>query len=324
MEPGAEFQVELCGRAVPARNTEDEVRATQRGKAIDPGSVQRYLEGKFGDDLDAVRSAMEKLTKAPPEPKRSRNVSGTAPLSGRRSRERANARPGDTPRKRRWGCSHMETTWDGVTRYETLTAQAAAMSRSLADAAQANDWPRAIEILGQSRLVNSSRPGDPSLNAPLHLAAHAGAPVEVVEQLLFLGAWRTLRNANGERPVDIARTRGHEHLLSILEPVFKRDVPRDVLMKLQENFHAVIRKRAAGLVRQHALRLPELEPLLEVDEPRMWFAVPGMYGGFDYRLERSGTDPLLISESGSRVAGGSGQRHEITASGSELVEKGFA
>jgi hypothetical protein len=56
-EPGAEFQVELCGRGVPAKNTEDGVRATQRGKLIEPDSVQRYLEGKFGDDLDAVRSA---------------------------------------------------------------------------------------------------------------------------------------------------------------------------------------------------------------------------------------------------------------------------
>jgi hypothetical protein len=60
-EPGAEFQVELCGRAVPAKNTQEGIRATQRGKAIDPDSVQRYLEDKFGDDLDAVRSAMEKL-----------------------------------------------------------------------------------------------------------------------------------------------------------------------------------------------------------------------------------------------------------------------
>jgi hypothetical protein len=65
-EPGAEFQVELCGRAVPARNIEDGIRATQRGKPIDPDSVERYLEDKFGDDLDAVRSAMEKLAGAYP------------------------------------------------------------------------------------------------------------------------------------------------------------------------------------------------------------------------------------------------------------------
>jgi hypothetical protein len=217
----------------------------------------------------------------------------------------------------------METIWDGVTRPETLKPEAAALWQTLADALEANDWPRTLEILEQSRLVNTTRLGDQSLNAPLHHAAHAGAPVEVVERLLVLGAWKTLRNANGERPVDVARRKGHGHLLSILEPVFKRDVPRDVLRKLQENLHAVIRKRAAGLVREHALRLPELEPLLELDEPRMWFPVPEMFGGFDYRLERAGVEPLLVAKSFCRVVGGSGQLHEITASGSRLVEEGF-
>jgi hypothetical protein len=63
-EPGVRFRVELLGRAVPVRNTGDGVRAIQRGKAVDPDGVERYLDGKFGDDLKAVRSAMEKLAKA--------------------------------------------------------------------------------------------------------------------------------------------------------------------------------------------------------------------------------------------------------------------
>ena len=40
-----------------------------------------------------------------------------------------------------------------------------------------------------------------------------------------------------------------------------------------------------ALILEHGLRLPELEPLLELGRPKMWFAVPGMYGGFCYRLE---------------------------------------
>jgi hypothetical protein len=63
-EPGVRFRVELLGRGVPARNTEAGIRAVQRGKAIDPDGVERYLEGKFRDDLKAVRSAMEKLARA--------------------------------------------------------------------------------------------------------------------------------------------------------------------------------------------------------------------------------------------------------------------
>jgi hypothetical protein len=73
-EPGVKFRVELLGRAVPARNTEAGIRAVQRGKPIDPESVERYLEGKFGDGLKAVRSAMEKLARA----YRSKELAGKA------------------------------------------------------------------------------------------------------------------------------------------------------------------------------------------------------------------------------------------------------
>jgi hypothetical protein len=63
-QPGTAFRVELLGRAVPAQNTEGGIRAVQRGKPIDPDSVERYLVDRFGDDLKAVRSAMERLARA--------------------------------------------------------------------------------------------------------------------------------------------------------------------------------------------------------------------------------------------------------------------
>jgi hypothetical protein len=217
----------------------------------------------------------------------------------------------------------MDTVWDGITKPETLPPEATAVRQQLADAAKAYDWTRTLELLEDTRLVNATRPGGHSLYAPLHQAAHGGAPVEVVERLLALGAWRTLQNANGERPVDVAERRRHRHLLPILQPQVRRQVPHGILQKVQQHFHGVIRGRAARLVEEHALRLPELEPLLELDEPKTWFAVPGMYGGFGYRLERAGVEPLLVAESWCRVVEGSGQRHEVTSSGSKLVEEGF-
>lgn len=63
-ERGERFLIEVCGRAVPASNTDDGIRAVQKGRPIDPDSVRHYLENKFGDDLKAVRSAMQKLAKA--------------------------------------------------------------------------------------------------------------------------------------------------------------------------------------------------------------------------------------------------------------------
>ncbi|GDX83357.1 hypothetical protein LBMAG42_51680 [Deltaproteobacteria bacterium] len=74
---------------------------------------------------------------------------------------------------------------------------------------------------------------------------------------------------------------------------------------------------------EYGLRLPDLEPLLEMDEPRMWFPVPGMYGGFSFRLDLGADVPKLVSESWCRVVGGSGERHEVTVDGARLVDRGF-
>ena len=56
--------VELLGRGVPAVKTSKGLRASIKGEEISPDSVETYLEGKFGDELDEARSAMEKLAKA--------------------------------------------------------------------------------------------------------------------------------------------------------------------------------------------------------------------------------------------------------------------
>lgn len=218
----------------------------------------------------------------------------------------------------------MDVVWDGITRATTLNDWAAKFRTGLADAAKAYDWPSVFQFLSEhGEFVNACRPDGQSLYAPLHQAAHAGAPLEVVHRLLEKGAWRTLQNARGERPVDIAARHGHTFLLEVLEPVYQHRVPLGVLLKIQAYFHEAIRRRADRLVQEHALRLPELEPLLELERPQMWFAVPGMYGGFNYRLESMGVEGKLVAESWSRVCGGSGQRHEITSEGSRLVEEGF-
>ncbi len=61
---GEEFAVEFMGRHVPCINTPDGVRHVNKGKAVTPESVEKYLAGKFGDDLDAATDAMEALAKA--------------------------------------------------------------------------------------------------------------------------------------------------------------------------------------------------------------------------------------------------------------------
>ena len=218
----------------------------------------------------------------------------------------------------------MDIVWDGITQSATLHEEEADIRQTLADAAKGAAWSRVFEVLSQRpELINSTRLGGSAQYAPLHQAAWHGAKVAVVERLVALGAWRTHQNADGERPVDVAERRGHRHLLATLTPAYQHHVPSGVLLKVQAHFHTVIRGRADELIKENRLRMPDLEPLLELDEPAMWFAVPGMYGGFSYRLEASGVRPKLISKSWCRVVDGSGQRHEITSRGSRLVDEGF-
>ena len=54
----------LLGRHVPAINTPDGIRAVNKTKPVDPGGVERYLEGKFGEALPVVREAMRALATA--------------------------------------------------------------------------------------------------------------------------------------------------------------------------------------------------------------------------------------------------------------------
>jgi len=61
---GEDFWIDLCGRGVPVKNTEDGVRAVVKDKPIEPAKVETYLAGKFGEDLAAVRGAMEDLARA--------------------------------------------------------------------------------------------------------------------------------------------------------------------------------------------------------------------------------------------------------------------
>jgi hypothetical protein len=214
--------------------------------------------------------------------------------------------------------------WDGIVRTGMLKDDSTEVRIQLADAAKSFDWQRVFDILArESSWINSSRPDGASLYAPLHQVAYAGAPADVAERLIEMGAWRSLQNARGERPEDVAERRGHHHLRDCLMPRFNHRIPNGILLKIQANFHSVIHGRIAEIEQEHSLRFPELEPLLELIEPKMWFPVPGMYGGFSYWIESTGVDAKLVSESWCRVSGGSGQRHEITTLGSRMVDEGF-
>jgi hypothetical protein len=63
-ERGEEFWIEVSGRPLPAKNTDDGIRAVKGAQVIEPAGVRRYLMSKFGDDLARVQSAMQRLARS--------------------------------------------------------------------------------------------------------------------------------------------------------------------------------------------------------------------------------------------------------------------
>ena len=210
--------------------------------------------------------------------------------------------------------------WPGITDPEALKPEVVAATHRLADAAKTADWDAVFGVLSSSFWLgpNHWRIGGSSWFTPLHQAAWHGAPVEVVDRLVELGAWRSLRNAAGDRPVDVATARGHEHLLeSLASPPVARQRRRKY-DAWDRHLDTLVAERTDSLppvrYRPVATEVLDLEPLDSLS-----FPYPGMYGGFSLTVHRG----RLHVESWCRVVGGSGQAHVITEGGCVLVEDGF-
>ncbi|HYA73356.1 MAG TPA: hypothetical protein VEF36_09360 [Roseiarcus sp.] len=63
---GTTLHVDLLRRAVPIVRTAAGLRAVSNGRPISSDSVERYLESKFGENLDAVKRAMVHLAHSAP------------------------------------------------------------------------------------------------------------------------------------------------------------------------------------------------------------------------------------------------------------------
>ncbi|MFF5477206.1 ankyrin repeat domain-containing protein [Streptomyces sp. NPDC012935] len=226
--------------------------------------------------------------------------------------------------------------WDGITRRSSLKDKWAAERDRLADAARDGDWRTVFHVLDEEpEWANSGRLEGRSGYAPLHQAAWHGADAGTVERLLEYGAFRTLRASDATRPLDIAVSRGHAHLGALLRPQIRHPLPQDVIAGLRWHLHRLIRYRSGGdgdgdgddggggsggggsdLATQHAMRLPEVEALTELEVPDCWFPVPGMYGGFHIRLRGA----ELTVDSWCRVVGGSERTDRVTVGGVYLQE----
>lgn len=198
--------------------------------------------------------------------------------------------------------------WNGIFDSSLRWEEDIEILNALADTARNGDWTSLIDLLlRQLRLCpNDWCPDDPSFDTIMHRAARWGAPVDVIEQLIKLGGWRNIKNAQGERPIDIARRLHHDHLLSVLEPELVFDIPVETISALQSHFHNLIKKVIVDDGIDDEVKLvqvmPDLNVLLEQKDLKMWFEIHKMYGGFRYCLDPAKEKICLRVTCWSRVA----------------------
>ena len=95
------------------------------------------------------------------------------------------------------------------------------------------------------------------------------------------------------------------------------------LKAIQNHFHGLIHLISRGLAESENVSMPTITDLRNSGIKESWLPIPGMYGGFSYKLTEIAGEPVLVVESWSRILEGSGQRHEITGAGYVLLEEGF-
>lgn len=208
--------------------------------------------------------------------------------------------------------------WIGSNVPDTFQQLYVEAAHAVADAARDYQWARLLDLLTRDPgRINAGRLSGTSGYAPLHQAAHGGAPTEVVQALLDFGALRTLRTRAGEQAVDIARQHGHQHLLDLLTPKPTLIFPAAKLAAVEAGVHQVIHDREdiQHLLNGADLRLPPLELLTETPGNDLWFPIPGMYSGFHLRLGQVADEPICIVDSWIRVVGGSEERRLVSTGG---------
>lgn len=220
--------------------------------------------------------------------------------------------------------------WPGVLDASLLKEEVVARNHRLADAAKAGRWAEVFEVLELTWVnVNQWRLGAPSWFSPLHQAAWLGASTSVVAGLLERGALRTLPTRDGRTAYDIARARGHVHLLDQLAPPAEEGLTAERIAALDIGLASIVERRlnlpegiaeSYGRPLEECLRYPPVVVLPECPGQWLWFGVPRMYGGFSITLMKGN---YLFVESWIRVVGGSGQAHVVTHEGVTLVEEGF-
>jgi hypothetical protein len=215
-------------------------------------------------------------------------------------------------------------TWYGAISLKGMNYHLLSESKAIDQALAAGDWPSVIRVLeGSSDLVNAVFPKNRKQSTLLHMAAVGEASPYIVEELLRLGAFRTVKDASGLQAVEIAERAGADYLLTLLKPETNRNLEPERLSFIQEMFHGFLRTFMLAYKTPVPLRLPQLSVFTEVDRLRVWFPIPMMAGGCNFWIEEEERQSVLHAETWCRICDGSGMHHRITPFEITVIEEGF-
>jgi hypothetical protein len=187
----------------------------------------------------------------------------------------------------------------------------------LNDRARAGRWATVLEMLHPDNyLVNINQwwPVDDSRSTVLHIAAGAGAPQNVIESLVGLGAFRSQPNSDGLTAHEIAnndpkiRKKFGELAMELLKPP-----PSPINAERRTAINVYLGEaldwwfgEILGFSNPRALLLyPPVEVLHEPPGQQLWVQQPRFSGGVRVMLRRGYVEALMgfreFQESGVRV-----------------------
>ncbi|XP_075248809.1 uncharacterized protein LOC142341608 [Convolutriloba macropyga] len=223
-----------------------------------------------------------------------------------------------------------------------LQGEAEQANEDYANAIYNGHFEEALELIqsyGLSLSANSTRnakkEGKPKLWTALHQCAFLGASKETIEKFIQRGAFRSLKNSEGKTAYDLAVMKCRP--TDIVE-LFK--LPAEITENekgiglMEATLHKHILDRVEELIKKNNQSLPqvassfetykEVAPLFEMrtreeefDDDRLYYPVPGMYGGFSLWIN---SEDKLVAESWVRICGGSEMRVIIDKEGNLVDE----
>lgn len=184
--------------------------------------------------------------------------------------------------------------WNGVLDPAQLIDSVVAAGHRLADAAKMGEWSTVFRMLDEDAQVNWWRPGGTAWFTVLHQAAWHGVSADVARELIARGALRTQTDSRGRTAYDVAMERHAttgrpvDALCEVLLPP-SAPLPPHRVQVLDRHLAEVIDGRIKGVLYdgrdpRAVLRYPPVGILHELPGQRLWFPVPGMYGGFRLAL----------------------------------------